>query len=316
MQQQAELGLNLSTWRTRKREFHAQIERKVPWPKLETLIAPQAPGGRRGRPPFAERTMLGIHFMQQRLTLSDPVMEGALHDASLFRGFAGLHYDTRLPDGTTILRFRQSLEDKKLAAQILETVDELLQSKGLLLKAGTAVDATLIAAPSSTKNARGAREREMRQIKNGNQWHLGMKAYIAVDAESGLVHIVIGTAANFGDVIRVNSLLHREECDIFGGAGYQGAAKWPDASVDVTWHIAMRPDMRRALDRACKLPGLIDQLERRKASICVKVKHPFCVVKRQFGHLKVRHRGLSKNTAQLTLLFALSNLCRWRVRRF
>ena len=311
--QQTELGLNLSTKRTRKREFLAQMERVVPWTELEALIAPYAPQGLRGRPPFLVSTMLRIHFMQQWFTLSDPAMEEALHDVPLFREFAALNYETRLPDESTILRFRHLLEENKLAAQILQTVNELLQAKGLLLKAGTVVDATLIAAPSSTKNASGERDPEMHQTKKGNQWHFGMKAHIGVDADSGLVHTVRGTAANVNDVVEANSLLHGEESDACGDAGYQGAAKRPDAGEGVAWHIAMRPGKRRALDKTRKVDALIDQLEALKASIRAKVEHPFRVIKRQFGHLKVRYRGLAKNTAQLTLLFALSNL--WMVRR-
>ena len=223
--QQTELGLNLSTKRTRKREFLAQMERVVPWTELEALIAPYAPQGLRGRPPFLVSTMLRIHFMQQWFTLSDPAMEEALHDVPLFREFAALNYETRLPDESTILRFRHLLEENKLAAQILQTVNELLQAKGLLLKAGTVVDATLIAAPSSTKNASGARDPEMHQTKKGNQWHFGMKAHIGVDADSGLVHTVRGTAANVNDVVEANSLLHGQESDAFGDAGYQGKAR-------------------------------------------------------------------------------------------
>ena len=311
--QQTELGLNLSTKRTRKREFLAQMERVVPWTELEALIAPYAPQGLRGRPPFLVSTMLRIHFMQQWFTLSDPAMEEALHDVPLFREFAALNYETRLPDESTILRFRHLLEENKLAAQILQTVNELLQAKGLLLKAGTVVDATLIAAPSSTKNASGERDPEMHQTKKGNQWHFGMKAHIGVDADSGLVHTVRGTAANVNDVVEANSLLHGQESDACGDAGYQGAAKRADAGEGVAWHIAMRPGKRRALDKTRKVDALVDQLEALKASIRAKVEHPFRVIKRQFGHLKVRYRGLAKNTAQLTLLFALSNL--WMVRR-
>jgi IS5 family transposase len=310
--QQAELGLNLSTKRTRKREFLAQMERVVPWAQLEALIAPHAPEGRRGRPPFSVTTMLRIHFMQQWFTLSDPAMEEALHDVPLFREFAGLNYETRLPDESTILRFRHMLEEHKLAEQILLTVNEMLQAKGLLLKAGTVVDATLIAAPSSTKNASGERDPEMHQTKKGNQWYFGMKAHIGVDADSGLVHTVKGTAANVNDVVEANSLLHGEETDAFGDAGYQGVAKRPDACEDVQWHVGMRPGKRRALDKTRKVDALVDQLERLKASIRAKVEHPFRVVKRQFGHVKVRYRGLKKNTAQLTTLFALSNL--WMAR--
>ena len=310
---QADLGLNLTTKRTRKREFLDEMERVVPWRALVDLITPYAPEGRRGRPPFAVETMLRIHFMQQWFTLSDPAMEEALHDMALFREFAGLDWDTRLPDETTILRFRRLLEEHKLAQQILAVVNELLSAKGLLLRYGTVVDATLIAAPSSTKNASGERDPQMKQSKKGNQWYFGMKAHIGVDAESGLVHTVRGTSGSVNDVIEANALLHGEEAEVWGDAGYQGAAKRPDATDVVRWNIAMRPGKRRQLDKTKRVEQLIDQLERIKASIRAKVEHPFRVIKRQFGHVKVRYRGLEKNTAQLHTLFALSNL--WMARR-
>ena len=309
---QTDLGLNLTTKRTRKREFLAQMERVVPWAALVELVSPYAPEGKKGRPPFAVQTMLRIHFMQQWFTLSDPAMEEALHDIALFREFAGLGWDSRLPDESTILRFRHLLEKHKLAEQILAAVNDLLRDTGLMLKAGTVVDATLIAAPSSTKNASGERDPQMHQTKKGNQWHFGMKAHIGVDAESGLVHTVRGTAANVNDVVEANCLLHGQETDVFADAGYQGAAKRPDAKDDVNWHVAMRPGKRRALDKARTIDNLIDQVERIKASVRAKVEHPFRVIKRQFGHVKVRYRGLRKNTAQLRTLFALSNL--WMAR--
>jgi IS5 family transposase len=311
---QADLGLNLSTKRTRKREFLDEMNRVVPWAALVELVAIHAPEGKRGRPPFPIETMLRIHFMQQWFTLSDPAMEEALHDVPLFREFAGLdNWATRLPDESTILRFRHLLEKYKMAPQILGVVNELLSRKGLLLKAGTVVDATLISAPSSTKNASGERDPEMHQSKKGNQWYFGMKAHIGVDAESGLVHSVCSTAGNVNDVVQANSLLHGEETDAFGDAGYQGANKRPDAKAEVTWHIAMRPGRRQALDLSSPLAAMIDKSQQILAGIRAKVEHPFRVIKRQFGFTKVRYRGLKKNAAQVQTLFALSNL--WMARR-
>jgi transposase, IS5 family len=310
---QADLGLNLTSKRTRKREFLDEMNRVVPWADLVALVTPFAPEGKKGRPPFAVETMLRLHFMQQWFGLSDPAMEEALHDVPLYREFAGLdNWTTRLPDESTILRFRHLLEKHKLAAQILALINEMLRDKGLMLRAGTVVDATLIAAPSSTKNAGGQRDPEMHQTKKGNQWHFGMKAHIGADAESGLVHTVRGTAANVNDVVEANSLLHGDEADVFGDAGYQGAHKRANAPPDVTWHVAMRPGKRAALDKSKPLGAMINEVERIKASIRAKVEHPFRVVKRQFGFVKVRYRGLKKNTAQLTTLFALSNL--WMAR--
>ena len=310
---QTSLDLNLSVKRTRKQEFLAQMERVVPWAALVELIAPYYPEGKNGRPPFALETMLRIHFMQQWFSLSDPAMQEAFFDTPLYREFAQLDALARLPDETTTLRFRHRLERHKLADQILATVNDLLTTQGLLLKAGSAVDATLIAAPSSTKNKAKARDPEMHSSQKGKQWYFGMKAHIGVDADSGLVHTVRGTSGNVADITEGNSLLHGEETDVFGDAGYQGAHKRPDARAGVTWHVAMRPGKRKELDKENKpRDALIDLLEKIKAGIRAKVEHPFRVLKRQFGYGKVRYRGLKKNTLQLTTLFALSNL--WMAR--
>ena len=309
---QSSLDLNLSNKKTRKREFLFEMDRVVPWAALVELIAPYYPEGKNGRPPFALETMLRVHFMQQWFTLSDPAMEEAFFDVPLYREFAKLDAHGRLPDESTILRFRHRLEEHKLAEQILATVNELLTSKGLLLKVGTAVDATLIAAPTSTKNKDKARDPEMHSSKKGNQWYFGMKAHIGVDAETGLVHTVRSTAGHVHDINEGNSLLHGQEQVVFADAGYQGIEKRPDAKADVIWHIAMRPGKRKKLDKTHEADAMLDQAEKLKAGIRAKVEHPFRVIKRQFGHVKVRYRGLKKNTQQLMTLFALSNL--WMVR--
>ena len=309
----ATTGFELVHKRTRKREFLDEMELVVPWVELIELIEPHAPKGKNGRPPFAVSTMLRIHFMQQWFGLSDPAMEESLHDIPLHREFARLDAGvSRLPDESTILRFRHLLEKHELSAKILSTINAILANHGLLLKAGTVVDATLIAAPSSTKNKSGERDPEMHQTQKGNQWYFGMKAHIGVDADSGLVHTVIGTAANVNDVTQGHALLHGEEVDVFADAGYQGATKRAEAT-GVDWHIAMRPGKRRALDKETKLGAMLDKIEKLKAGIRAKVEHPFRVIKRQFGFTKVRYRGLLKNTAQLVTLFALSNL--WMARQ-
>jgi IS5 family transposase len=221
--------------------------------------------------------------------------------------------EDNLPDESTILRFRHLLEAHNLSLQILATVNATLAAKGLLLKSGTVVDATLIAAPSST-NSSGERDPEMHQTKKGNQWHFGMKAHIGVDADSGLVHTVVGTSANVNDVTQAHALVHGEETDVLADAGYQGVDKRAETQgIDVNWLVAMRPGKRKALDKSTPMGAILDQLEQVKARIRAKVEHPFRVIKRQFGHVKVRYRGLAKNTAQLHTLFALSNL--WMVRR-
>jgi IS5 family transposase len=234
-------------------------------------------------------------------------MEEALHDVPLYCQFAGLDPGlSRLPDESSILRFRHLLEEHGLSLQIMVAINATLAKKGLMLKTGTVVDATLIAAPSSTKNKDGERDPEMHQAKKGNQWHFGMKAHIGVDADSGLVHSVIGTAANVNDVKQGHGLLHGQESVVFADAAYQGADKRPEAT-GVQWQVAMRAGKRRAL-ASNDWGDLLEQAEKLKASVRAKVEHPFRVIKRQFGHVKVRYRGLAKNTAQLVTLFALSNL--------
>ena len=311
---QHSLGFGMTAKRTRRREFLGEMEKVVPWAELVALVSPYLPEGKRGRPPFPCETMLRIHFMQQWFALSDPAMEEALHDMPVFREFAGLEgWDERLPDESTILRFRHLLEKHKLAAQILQTVNDLLSSKGVMLKSGTVVDATLIAAPSSTKNSSDERDPEMKQSRKGQQWYFGMKCHIGVDADSALVHTVRGTSGAVSDVVEANSLVRASDRDVYADAGYQGAGQRPDAKRDVNWHIAMRPGQRRLLDAAKPIEALTRQLERVKAGIRARVEHPFRVLKHQFGHAKVRYRGLAKNTAQLHTLFALANL--WLVRR-
>ena len=310
---QAALDLNLSLKKTRRREFLEQMERVVPWAALVMLIAPYYPEGRIGRPPFELETMLRTHFLQQWFSLSGPAMEEAFFDVPLYGEFARLDAHGRLPNESTILRFRHRQEKHKLAEGILATVNDLLRSQGLLLKEGSAVDATLIAAPSSTKNKEGKRDPEMHSSKKGNQWYFGMKAHIGVDADSGLVHTVRGTASHVADVTEGNALLHGDETVVFADAGYQGADKRLDAKPGVRWQVAMRPGKRRELDKEkTPIDALIDKVEKLKASIRAKVEHPFRVLKRQFGYVKVRYRGLKKNTLQLKTLFALSNL--WMAR--
>ena len=211
---------------TRKREFLDDINLVVPWTALTGLIQPFAHASKTGRPPFPIATMLRIHFKQHWFGLSDPAMEEALHDMVLFREFAQLvPGTTRLPDESTILRFRHLLEANNLASQILATVNAKLIEWGLTLKSGTVVDAILIAAPSSTKNNSGERDPEMHQTKKGNQWHFGMKAHIGADADSGLVHTVTSTEANEHDITQAHALLHGEEAVVFSDSGYRGITK-------------------------------------------------------------------------------------------
>jgi len=313
----ATTGFELVTKRTRKREFLDEMNLVIPWRELVGLVTPHAPAGKSGRPPFDTEVMLRIHLLQQFFGHSDPAMEEALHDVPLYREFARLDAGaTRLPDESTILRFRHLLEARELGPQILATVNGQLIQRGLLLKTGTVVDATLIAAPSSTKNSTGERDPEMHQTKKGNQWHFGMKAHIGVDAESGLVHTATTTAANAHDITQAHALLHGQEEVVFADAGYRGAAKREEIRAqhpDVSWQIAMMPGQRKALDKSQPAGVLKEKLEKLKASVRAKVEHPFRVIKCQFGHRKTRYRGLAKNTSQLLVMFAMSNL--WMVRK-
>lgn len=297
--------------RTRREIFLAEMELVVPWKALIALIEPFYPMAGRGRRPYPLNTMLRVHLMQNWFGLSDPAMEEALYEIGSMRAFAKLSLARNIPDETTILNFRRKIEENDLAGDILKLVNRHLTRKGLLLKRGTIVDATIISAPSSTKNADGERDPDMHQTKKGEQWYFGMKAHIGVDAESGLVHSVTTTAANEADVEQVADLLHGKEEEVYADAGYTGAEKRVKRK-DLTWKIAAKRGKIKAMpDGAAK--KRLEKAEKCKASVRALVEHPFRVIKRQFGLLKVRFRGLEKNTAHVITLFALSNL--WMARR-
>jgi transposase, IS5 family len=297
--------------KTRREVFLEEMEQVVPWKALLKVIEPFYPMAGRGRRPYPLEAMLRVHLMQNWFALSDPAMEEALYEMASLRNFAGLKLSEAIPDETTILNFRHLLEEYDLAEDILKQVNAHLTRKGLLLKKGSIVDATIIPAPSSTKNEEGERDPEMHQTKKGNQWYFGMKAHIGVDADSGLVHTVTTTAANEADVEQVADLLHGKERNVWADAGYRGAQTRVDRQ-GLKWHIAARPsDIAKMPDGRAKTR--LQKQEHRKASVRAKVEHPFRVIKRQFGLVKVRFRGLQKNTAHLLTLFALSNL--WMVRR-
>ncbi len=292
--------------KTRREVFLEEMELVVPWKVLLEIIEPHYPVAGRGRRPYALESMLRVHLMQNWFALSDPAMEEALYEIASLRSFARLSLNEPIPDETTILNFRHLLEANDLADDMLKVVNALLARKGLLLKRGSIVDATIIAAPSSTKNADGQRDPEMHQTKKGNQWFFGMKAHIAVDAHSGLVHTVTTTAANEADVEQVGDLLHGKEEQVWADSGYRGAQTRVSRD-DLQWHIAARPSDIAKLPEG-RVKARVQKEEYRKASVRAKVEHPFRVIKRQFGLVKVRFRGLAKNTAHVVTLFALSNL--------
>ena len=266
-------------------------------------------GTGRGRPPIGLERMLRMYVAQQCFGLSDEGMEDAIYDSQSIRRFVGIDLAREsAPDATTLLKFRRLLEEHGLTRTLFETINAHLADKGLMMREGTIVDASIIAAPPSTKNRANARDPEMHQTRKGKQWYFGMKAHIGTDAESGLVHTIVGTAANVADVTQANELLHGSETDVLGDAGYQGVEKREEnKALDVRWHVAMRPGKRRVLPMD-RLGRLMEQYEHAKARMRAKVEHPFHVVKNLFRHRKTRYRGLAKNTAQLFSLFGLANL--------
>jgi IS5 family transposase len=295
---------------TRRDRFLADIEAVTPWSELVTAVESFYPKNEGpGRPPVGLERMLRMYVAQNCFGFSDEGTEDAIYDSQAIRQFVGIDLSReQAPDATTLLKFRHLLEEHQLTDSIFNAINSHLADKGLFLRQGTVVDATIIAAPPSTKNQSGKRDPDMHQTKKGNQWHFGMKAHIGVDAASGLTHTVVGTAANVNDVTQAQSLLHGDETDVFGDAGYQGAEKREEnLEVPVTWHIAMKRSVRKALPKDA-WGERMEWMEQAKASIRSKVEHPFHVVKNLFRHRKTRYRGLAKNNAQLLTLFGLANL--------
>jgi IS5 family transposase len=284
------------------------MDRVVRWKGLIALIEQHYPKGDGGRPAYPLMAMLRVHLMQNWFGYSDPAMEEALYETTILRQFAGLSLE-RIPDETTTLNFRRLLEKHELAAGILGVINGYLGGRGLSPRQGTIVDATLIHAPSSTKNQDGKRDPEMHQAKKGNQWYFSMKAHIGVDEVSGLVHSVVGTAANVADVTQVDKLLHGDENVVCADAGYTGVEKRPEhEGRQVNWQIAARRSTYQKLGKCSILYKAKRKIEKAKAQVRAKVEHQLRVIKRQFGYVKTRFRGLAKNTAQLVTLFASSNL--------
>jgi IS5 family transposase len=281
----------------------------VPWARLLAALEPYYPKGTRGRPPIGLERMLRIYFLQQWYGLSDEGLEDALYDSIAMRAFAGIDLAVEnVPDATTLLKFRRLLLEHDLTRRLFDEICISLCERGLMMKEGTLVDATIIEAPPSTKNAEKQRDPEMHQTRKGNEWHFGMKAHVGVDADSGLVHSVVGTAANESDVSQAHALLHGHEAHAFGDAGYTGVEKREEMQgATVKWHIAIKRGKIKTM-REGAWKDLLIAAERTKAQIRARVEHPFHVIKNLFGHRKVRYKGLAKNTAQLFSLFGLANL--------
>jgi len=291
--------------KTRREKFLEKVELLIPWDKLEKKVRRYYPKAGRGRHPYPLSVMLRIHCVQLFYNVSDPAMEDMLYEIDSVRRFVGLKITGPIPDESTILKFRHLLESHDLGTKLFEVINQHLADQGLILREGTIVDASIIAAPPSTKNRTGTRDPEMHQAKKGKAWHFGMKMHIGVDDELGLTHSLSTSAANVSDVTQAAELLHGDERRVCGDSGYQGIDKRLEhRDREVEWHIAMRPGKRAVLAPGSRAA----RTERKKASIRAKVEHPFRYVKQVFGYAKVRYRGLHKNTQRLALLLGFTNL--------
>lgn len=294
---------------TRRERFLAEMDQVVPWERLRRLIAPHYPKAGNGRQPMPLETMLRIYFLQQWFNLSDPAAEDSLYDIESMRRFAGIELgDDAVPDETTILNFRRLLERHRLTEAIFKSVNRLLSEKRLLLKSGTLVDATIVSAPSSTKNETRTRDPEMTQTKKGNTWYFGMKVHIGTDRR-GVVHTVTTTTAREADIHQLPALLHGKESVVHGDRGYfsQDAKDWLKKR-GIRSRIQKRAAAGHPLSKTEKVRN------KRWSAIRAFVEHPFHVIKRLWGFTKVRYRGLAKNTARVFALLALANLYRMRDR--
>ena len=298
------------TKKTRREQFLDEMEAAMPWAELLTLVAPHYSKGETGRKPVGLDIMLRVYFLQQWFALSDPGVEDALYESAVMRRFAGVDLGRApAPDETTVLNFRHLLEEHELCGQMLDAVSHYLASRGIRIATGTIVDATIIHAPSSTKNEKKERDPEMHQTKKGNQWFFGMKAHIGVDSKEGIVHSVCSTAASVSDVHMLPDLLHGGERKVWGDAGYQGQTEAiREAAPQAQDMTSRRVKTKAGVDEAEKLRN------RTKARVRAKVEWPFRIVKRVFGFTKVRYRGLKKNHEWLCAAFAAANVYKNRKR--
>jgi len=300
----AQIGFEKYGRKSKREQFLDEMEQIVPWAELQALVEPYYPKGENGRPPVGLSIMLRVYFLQQWFNLSDPGAEEALYESPVLRRFAGVDLGRApTPDETTILQFRHLLERHDLGGAMLETVNKYLESRGIRINRGTIVDATIIHAPSSTKNRSGERDPEMHQTRKGKQYYFGLKAHIGVDSKEGHVHSLCTSAASVADKHMLPDLLHGEERKVWGDGAYQGQGE------------AIRRTAPQAQDmtsRRVKYKNFVDEIEktknRVKAQVRAKVEHPFRILKRIFGFEKVRYRGLKKNHQRLCACFALVNL--------
>ena len=295
---------------SRREQFLEQMNDTIPWARWVTVIEPYYYAdakGKRGRKAKPIEMMLRMYLLQVWFSLSDEGVEDAIYDSYAMRRFMGLDFGVeQVPDATTLLHFRHLLEKHKLGAKLFAAQNKIFEDQGWIMRGGSIVDATIIAAPSSTKNTTGTRDPEMHQTKKGNQWYFGMKAHTGVDAGTGYVHTVTATAANVHDLDEAAKLVRADDEVVSTDAGYQGAEKRPEIAGDehlskIEWRVAARKGVLKTMtdqDRA---------IESRKASVRAKVEHPYLVIKRDFGFTKTRYRGMAKNLNHLHVLFASAN---------
>ena len=300
----ATVGFDKHRKQTRRSAFLAEMDRVMPWRALCAEIEPFYPKRGNGRPPIGLERMLRLHFLQHWFNLSDPAVEEALYESVSMRQFVGIDLGREpVPDETTILKFRHLLERHGLGKPLFERVNHHLASRGLKVAGGTIVDATIIAAPSSTKNATKERDPEMHQTRKGQQWYFGMKLHIGVDSKLKLIHSLLTTAANVHDGTVLGELLHGDETRVYGDRAYQG--RKPVIREQA-------PHAKDFTNRRYRFRGTVDEVERgknrTKSSVRAKVEHPFHVIKRVFGFVKVRYRGLAKNRERLWVTCGLANL--------
>ena len=297
---------------TRRAKFLADMEQILPWAELLGVIEPFYPkiNEAGGRPPIPLERMLRIYFLQLWFNLSDPAVEEALYDSTSMRGFVGIDLGVEAaPDETTVCKFRHLLEKRKLGKKLLTTMNEYLRRHGMKISNGTIVDATIIGAPSSTKNKDGKRDPEMHQTAKGKQWYFGMKAHIGVDSRTKLIHTVKASAANVADALGMPHLLHGKETRVWGDQAYRGQKEAIRAVAP-----RVRDFTNQRYRWGTRVDETIKATNRRKAKIRAKVEHVFGVIKRVFGFQKVRYRGLAKNLHRLEVTAALTNLFMMRRR--
>ena len=299
--------------KTKREEFLESMDEIIPWSNWVNIIMAYYYNNKRGRRPIDIETMLRMYLMQNWFNLSDQGIEDAIYDSYAMRNFLKINFiDCQVPDATTLLKFRHLLEEHHIGEKIFQDVNDRLEKAGLIMHGGSIVDATIIAAPSSTKNKDGKRDPEMHQTKKGNQWYHGMKVHVGVDAGSGYVHTITGTAANVHDIEETHHLLREDDEVCYGDSGYSGVEKRPEIqSNEHLCNIEFRTNVKpSSLKISSSYKGINwdKEIEKRKSSVRSKVEHPFLIVKRQFGYAKVAYRGIAKNMNRFNILFASANL--------